>query len=111
MKNIKYFIYKKTYDFEKFLKENGYKLEDVSGWCLYEKAHYHGNIIKIYDFHFNDGKMKAFSVVYFKSLNEYDKSALGLNGNKLLWWCQGANIVEYKVKCIYGKSYKYVIAM
>ena len=111
MKNIKYFIYKKTYGFEKLLKENGYKLDGVKGFNLCVKKHYCGNIIKIYAIHFNDGKMKAFSAVYFKNLDEYDKSALGLNGNKLLWWCQGANIVEYKVKCIYGKSYKYVIAM
>ena len=84
MKNIKHFKYVNTYSFEKLLKENGYKLGDVKSWCLYRKAHYRGNIIKIYDFHFNDGKMKAFSAVYFKNLDEYDKSSLGLNGNKLL---------------------------
>ena len=111
MKNIKYFIYKKTYGFEKLLKENRYKLEDVSSWCLYRKAHYCGNVLKIYIIHFKDGGHACFSAVYFKSRDEYDKSALGLNGEKLLWWYENANVIEYKVKCIYGKSYKYVIAM
>ena len=97
MKNIKYFKYKNTFNFEKFLKEYGYTLDDVKGFCLYEKKWYHGNFLKLYIIHFNDGEMKCFSVVYFKNFNECKQSRLGFNGNKLLNWYQGANIRKYKL--------------
>ena len=111
MKDIKYFIYKNTFAYNVFLKECGYILDDVKGFSLYEKKWYHGNFLKLYTIHFNDGEMKCFSAVYFKSLNEYHQTRLGFNGNKLLMWYENANIVWYKVKDIYGMHDRYVITV
>ena len=97
MKNIKYFKYWYTYDFQQFLSEYGYKLEDVKGFSVAERRQYHGNILKIYNIHFNDGEYEYFKVVYFKSFNEYNQSRLGFNGNKLLFWYESAEIKEYKL--------------
>ena len=109
MKNIKYFKYWYTYEFEKFLKEYGYTLNDVKGFSVGYKKQYRGNILKIYNVRFNDCEYEYFKVVYFKSLNEYHQAALGFNGNKLLNWYEDANIIKYKVKDIYGINDKYVI--
>lgn len=111
MKDIKYFKYKNTYEYNKFLKECGYTLDDVKGFCLCQQTWYHGNLLKIYAIHFKDCKMKPFSVIYFKNINEYHQTHLGLSNERLLWWYQGANIIEYKVKDLWGKNDKYVIAM
>ena len=111
MKSIKYFKYKNTYEFEKFLKECGYKIEDVEGFSVLGQKHYHGNILKAYSIWFKDCSEEYFKVVCFKGLNEYHQSRLGFNGNKLLKWCEIANIVKYKVKDIYGTNDRYVIAM
>ena len=109
MKNIKYFKYWYTYEFEKFLKEYGYTLNDVKGFSVGYKKQYRGNILKIYAIHFKGNDMHAFSTILFKSLNEYHQTALGFNGNKLLNWYEDANIIKYKVKDIYGINDKYVI--
>ena len=97
MKSIKCFKYKNTKHFNVFLKDYGYKLEDVKGFTLSRKKQYHGNILKTYNIHFNDGEYEYFSVVYFKSLNEYHQSSLGVNGNKLLEWYEHANMRKYKL--------------
>ena len=97
MKNIKLFKYKNTYNFEKFLNEYGYKLNDAISFSFVYKKQYHGNILKIYHIHFNDGEYGYFKVVCFKDFNEYHQSRLGFNGNKLLDWYEDANIKMYKV--------------
>ena len=109
MKNIKYFKYKNTYEYNCFLKDYGYKLSDVKGFSVSSIKQYHNNILKTYKVYFNDGEEIPFKVVYFNSLNEYHQSALGFSGNKLLEWYQNANIVWYKLKDIYGLHDKYVI--
>ena len=109
MKNIKYFNYINTKQFNIFLNEYGYTLENVKGFSFAWLKQYHGNILKQYNIYFNDGECEYFKVVYFKNLNEYHQSALGFNGNRLLNWYQDANVVWYKVKDIYGLDDKYVI--
>ena len=84
MKNIKHFIYQDTHTFNVFLKEHNYILDDVKGFSLYDKEHYHGNVLKTYSIYFKDGEHVYFSVAIFKSFNEYRQSALGFNGDKLL---------------------------
>ena len=84
MKNIKYFKYWYSYVFEQFLAGYGYKLEDVKGFSVSNIKYYHGNILKTYEIHFNDGEYEYFKVVYFKSFNEHNQARLGFNGNKLL---------------------------
>ena len=111
MKNIKYFKYKNTYNFEKFLKECGYKIDDVSSYSVIGEKRYNGNILKEYTIFFSDHDHAFFKVVYFKSLNECDRSRLGFNGNTLLEWYQDANVIKYKVKDVWGLNDKYVIAM
>ena len=83
-KSIKYFKYKNTYEFEKLLREHGYRLEEVDGFSVVGKKQYRGNILKVYSVWFNDYSEDYFKVVYFKSLNECNRSRLGFNGNKLL---------------------------
>ena len=111
MKNIKYFKYKNTYEYSKFLKEYGYSIDDAKGFSYIDQKQYHGNILKVYYIYFNDGEYELFRVLYFKSLNEYHQTRLGFNGNKLLDWCESANVIKYKVKDIYGMNDRYVIAM
>ena len=84
MKSIKCFKHVNKRCFNLFLKEYGYKLDDVKGFSVAQKSQYHGNILKIYNIRFNDGEYEYFKVVYFKSFNEYHQSSLGFNGNKLL---------------------------
>ena len=82
MKNIKYFIYKNTLDFERFLDAYGYRLSDAVGFSVYDKQHYHGNILKTYIIYLSDNERIFFKVVYFKSLNELQQCKLGSKGDK-----------------------------
>ena len=109
MKKIKYFKYKNTYEFEKFLREYGYRLEDVEGFSVVGKKHYHGNILKVYSVWFNDCSEEYFKEVSFKSLNESQQSRLGFNGDRLLRWYEDANVRWYKVKDPWGMKDWYVI--
>ena len=84
MKSIKSFIYKNTFEFEKFLCDKHYWVEDIKGFEYGWKEQYHGNILKAYRIYFNDNEYKIFRIVYFKSLNECDKARLGFINNKLL---------------------------
>ena len=97
MKNIKYFKYVNTKQFNVFLSAYGYKLENVKGFSYVGKKQYNGNVLKLYFIHFNDGEKEYFNVVYFKSFNEYRQSRLGFNGERLLEWYQDANIRKYKL--------------
>ena len=85
MKSIKSFKYFNEKCFSYFLKDYSRKLEDVKGFSVAEKRQYRGNILKIYSIRFNDGEYEYFQTVLFKSFNEYKQSALGFNGNKLLY--------------------------
>ena len=98
MKNIKYFKYKDTYEFKKFLDAYGYRLWGVKGFSYAGKKQYRYNVLKLYRITFNDGEYEYFKIVYFKSFNECKQSRLGFNGNKMLDLYQSANIVKYKVK-------------
>ena len=96
MKNIKYFKYVNTYNFEKFLDGYGYKLSDAVGFSVCDKQQYHGNILKEYVIYLSDHDHIFFNVVYFKSFNEYHQSRLGFNGERLLSWYNDADIRKYK---------------
>ena len=74
MKSIKYFKYKDTCAFEKFLSAYGYKLKDVAGFSFGWKKQYHGNILKVYFIHFKDGEYEYFKEVCFKSFNECNQA-------------------------------------
>ena len=97
MKNIKNFKYWYSYEFEKFLKDYGYSLDDVKGFSVSSLKRYHGNILKVYEIHFNDGEYEYFRIAYFKSFNEYNQTWLGFNGNKLLHWYETSAIKLYKL--------------
>ena len=97
MKNIKYFKYKNTYNFEKFLREYGYTLSDAVGFSVNVIFHYRGNVFKSYIIYLKDAMLACFKVVYFKSFNEYHQCRLGFNGEKLLEWYNDANIRKYKL--------------
>ena len=84
MRNIKYFKYKNTLAFEKFLKEYNYKINGVDGFSYIGQKQYHGNIFKVYSIWFKDYGEQYFTIVYFKSFNECNRSRLGFNGEKLL---------------------------
>ena len=109
MKSIKYFKYKNTFEFEKFLCNYHYWVENIKGFKYGWKEQYHGNILKVYLIYFNDNEYKLFRIVYFKSLNECEQARLGFIKNKLLMWYDSANIVKYKFKDIYGMNDRYVI--
>ena len=109
MKNIKYFQYKNTYEFKKFLDAYEYRLWDVVGFSYAGKEQYRGNILKEYCIHFKDGEYEYFKIVYFKSFNERNQSRLGFNGDKLLSWYEDANVRKYKVKDVWGMKDEYVI--
>ena len=96
MKNIKYFMYKDTYEFERFLNEFGYKLNDAVGFSVSGIQHYHGNVLKEYIIYINDGESIYFNVVCFKSFNECQQARLGFKGERLLNWYNDAAIREYK---------------
>lgn len=97
MKNIKLFKYWYNYDFEMFLKDYGYTLEDVKGFSLFERKRYNGNIWKIYKVYVYGGESVYFSVAFFKSFNEHNQARLGLKGQKLLEWYQKSIIKFYKL--------------
>ena len=82
--NIKYFKYKNIYNFQKFLNECGYALNDILYFSVANTQQYRGNVLQTYAFHFNDGECEYFKIVYFKDFNEYNQSRLGFNGDKLL---------------------------
>ena len=101
MKNIKFFKYINTREFERFLSAYCYHLEDVKGFSFVSTKQYHGNILKEYFIHFKDGEKEYFKEVYFKSFNEYHQCRLGFRGDKLLEWYEDANILKYKVKDVW----------
>ena len=109
MKNIKYFKYKNTYEFGRFLKAYDYILDDVEGFSVVGTKWYHGNVLKVYFIHFNDGEKEYFKEVSFKSWNERNQSRLGFKGDKLLSWYEDANVRKYKVKDVWGMKDEYVI--
>ena len=96
MKNIKLFKYKDTSEFIGFIGSYDYKLEDVVGFNLDEKRQCCGNILKIYNIHFNDGEYEYFKVISFKDSNEYRQALLGFGCNKLLRWFEDSDISEIK---------------
>ena len=97
MKDIKYFKYKNTKQFNIFLEEYGYTLSDAVGFSFIGKQQYRGNILKEYVIYLNDHDHIFFNVVYFKSFNEYHQCRLGFNGERLLEWYNDANIRKYKL--------------
>ena len=97
MKSIKYFKYWYSYEFERCLKDYGYSIDDVVGFSVSSIKRYRGNILKTYIVYICDGESVYFSVVYFKSFNEYNQAWLGFGGNKLLDWYQTAIIKLYKL--------------
>ena len=97
MKSIKLFKYKDSCEFMAFLVAYDYKLEDVKGFGLAEKRQCCGNILKIYNVHFNDGEYEYFKVVAFASFNEYHQARLGFKGDKLLRWYEDAEFRKYKL--------------
>ena len=97
MKNIKYFKYINTKQFNVFLKEYNYSLDNVKGFSISSVMCYRGNILKTYIVYFNDGEYEYFKVAYFKSFNEYKQTLLGFNGDKLLQIYENANIRKYKL--------------
>ena len=97
MKNIKSFKFWYSFEFEKTLKDYGYSLDDVKGFSVSKIKQYHGNILKTYEIYILDGESVYFSVVYFKSFDEYNKTWLGFNGNKLLRWYEISVIKLYKL--------------
>ena len=109
MKSIKYFQYKNTYNFKKFLNAYGYILNDVKGFSFVEIKQYHGNILKTYFIHFNDGEKEYFKVVYFKSWNECNQARLSFSCIKLSGWYSSAYVRWYKVKDVWGVKDYYVI--
>ena len=109
MKSIKCFEYKNTYEFERFLSEYGYFLNDVKGFKFIGKKQYHGNILKLYFICLKDGEEVYFGVVDFKSWNECNQARLGFNGPKLEEWYNDAIVRRYKVKDVWGVKDEYVI--
>ena len=98
MKNIKYFKFKDTSAFENLLSSYGYKPEDVKGFKFIEQKQYLGNVLKLYFICMNDGEEVCFTVVTFKSFNEYHQARLGFRGNRLLSWFEDAAVRTYKTK-------------
>ena len=96
MKNIKFFKYKNTREFERFLSAHGVRMEDVKGQEFRWKEQCNGNFLKVYVIHFNEPEVGFFNVAYFKSWNECNQARLGLKGDKLLEWYEYANVRFYK---------------
>ena len=97
MKDIKLFKYINTKQFDVFLKEYGYTLDDVKGYNVSSIMCYRGNVLKTYIVYIYDGESVYFSVAFFKSFNECNQSRLGFNGDKLLQWYNKAPIKLYKL--------------
>ena len=104
MKNIKRFKYWYSYEFEKCLKDHGYTIDDVKGYSVSAIHHYRGNIFKTYKVYIYDGESVYFSVAYFKSFDEYNKTWLGFSGDKLLQWYKKAIIKLYKLSNEYVRD-------
>ena len=98
MKDIKYFKYKDTNAFQKFLTAYGYNLKDVKGFSYVGQKQYHGNILKIYFVHFNDDEYEYFKAVYFKNFNEYNQARLNFSYEKLSCWYGTSWVIKYKTK-------------
>lgn len=96
MKSIKYFKYINENNFNVFLNEYGYTIDDVKGYNVSSIMRYRGNILKTYVIYFNDGECEYFKVACFESYNEYKQSLLGFSGERLLQWFQSAHIRMYK---------------
>ena len=96
MKSIKSFKYVDENNFNVFLNDYGYTLDDVKGFSVSEIKRYRCNILKTYEIYFKDGEKESFKVAVFESHNEYKQSALGFNGNMLLDWWENAHIRMYK---------------
>ena len=109
MKSIECFKFKNTNKFEKCLSDYGYGIYDVKGFEVSSVDRYRGNILKTYKVYVFDGESVYFSVVYFKSFNEYRQSALGFNGDRMLDWYQDSIIRLYKAKDIWATGDRYVI--
>ena len=104
MKNIKLFKYWYSYEFERCLKDYGYTVDDVKGFSVSSIKRYRGNILKTYKVYVLDGESVYFSIVFFKSFNECNQSALGFKGNKMLDWYQTAIIKLYKLNSEYIRN-------
>ena len=109
MKSIKYFKYKNTYEFEKFLDAYDYRLENVIGFSYVGRKQYNCNILKEYFIYFDDGEYEYFKIAYFKSFNEMNQCRLGFNGDRLLDWYESADVRKYKVKDVWDMKDEYVI--
>ena len=96
MKDIKYFKYKDTNAFEKFLSAYGYKIGNVKGFSYVGQKQYNGNVLKEYFIHFDDDEKEYFKVVYFKNFNEYNQARLGFSYEKLSCWYGSAWVIKYK---------------
>ena len=97
MKNIKCFKYWYSFEFEKFLKNYGYSIDDVKGFSVIGIKRYHGNILKTYKVYIYGGENVYFSIAYFKSFNEYNKTWLKFNGERLLKWYKTSIIKLFKL--------------
>ena len=97
MKKIKCFKYWYSFEFERCLKRYGYTIDDAKGFSIENIERYHGNVLKTYKVDIYDGESVYFSVAYFKSFDEYNKTWLGFNGNRLLDWYEFAEIKAYKL--------------
>ena len=104
MKNIKYFKYWYSYEFERCLKDYGYAIENVKGFSVSSRQLYHGNILIEYCIYFKDGEIEYFKVVYFSSFNEYHQCRLGFKGEKLLDWYQTSHIKHFKLSGEYVRE-------
>ena len=96
MKNIKCFKYVNENNFNIFLNEYNYSLDDIKGFKLVVKKQYRNNILKVYRIYFNDDVYVYFRVAAFENFNEYRQSSLGFNGYKLLEWWEESHIRMYK---------------
>ena len=96
MKNIKYFKYKNTNAFERFLSSYGYKLENVKGFSFVGKKQYNGNVLKLYFIHFDDDECEYFKEVCFKDFNECNQARFSFSSIKLSSWYSSADVIKYK---------------
>ena len=109
MKSIKYFQYKNTWEFERFLRSCKHRLKDAVGFSVFNVERYHGNILKTYIIYLYDDAKLYFKVVFFKNFFVCKKAPRGLEGNKLLEWYSAAAVRWYKVKDCYGVKDWYII--
>lgn len=105
MKNIKCFKHVNIKDFDCFLNNYGYKLDNVVGFGLYDKKQYCGNILKTYIIYLNDGEHIYFKVAYFKSFIEFRKRRLEFPNSVLSGWYWFSNVKMYKLNDKYVTVY------